>query len=399
MHTFDGRGYSFQGQGEFLAYETKDHNEWVTLYQARKEDVGYNLGVAFRSFGETFAVHIPRSKSDNGEFEFHPFVRWNNHEITRGVLGEAQTRAGHFYITHEGRLDDTSTFPFVMTVSSPNATALTIIFIRSRNIIHLDVFIETPSARFGETSGLCGLFNLRAEDDMMTPSGEVETNAEKLALKWSLLESDKKSLWASYITFPKTELVSEKVITPKDIGKDRDAVLNASLACAGISSDFRTPCMFNQMMAGNSAVHEANQVEHVAMENGVIGSGLTRECFQGSWTMAEWHPWSKCSAQCGLGTHERNRTVLSISPKGDVVTPCGNITQVGQCESYCSTLLLFIIIIIYLFIFHIRFFFCWLFFLVSRSSSASPHCYVRFPFFSFCLLSFFLSFRSFLFFC
>jgi len=340
IRTYDGRGFSFQGSGEFVFHTDKKNKEQVSIVQARQGQLAYNTGVGFRSFGEVFTAFVKVVTEGNTTTNQVQF-KWNDQDITRYVLGESQIHAGRFYITHEGRFDDPTTQPFVMTVNSPNASHVIMSFQRSNGIVHINAFIEVPSRRFDKTDGVCGLWDLDATNDLRNPTGGILSDAAAVATAWRVDPS--LALFPTYQG--DSTLVLSTPITPTALGKSQEEVNNATTLCAPIGPDFRVACTFNVLANGPQAMKEALVTEHLAEENGLLVDPQSSKCLPQSSSdkiaLGPWTQFSKCNNKCGEGVKYRHRSIYRIVNGTAEETVCGNLTEVKSCWSTCDKVSLF----------------------------------------------------------
>jgi len=332
IRTFDRKGYSFQGHGEFILFKHRTLDQQVNIIQHRVNQLARNTGVAFRSSGKIFSIQMERVWIDANTTAVQPVLRYEGADISKQVMAESSAQMGPFTFGREGKLDGT---PLLMLQIANNQSTTVVITVQSRGgMHHFDVFVEVPGNSFALTSGLCGSFDLDVSNDLETITGSIVNEPVAMALSWMMKNE---SMWGVAMNIPNADVLTD-VITPNSLGKSRYDVIEAVRACLEVGSEYRVACTFNVLAGGLIAADEAYQVERITSDTLLSIDEASTMCLKSKFSLSPWRLYGPCSAQCGNGFRTRQRLIYALQEKdgAEIYVNCGNITQTNRCFSACG---------------------------------------------------------------
>jgi len=332
VRTFDGRGYSFQGHGEFVLYQHQKHVEQINIIQHRIGLLSHITGAAFRFENHTFSIQMERVLVGN-DTRVQPVMRFDDQDVTEAVLSPTPVTLGNFTIQHEGQLDKV---PLLMIDVGSSSGASMIVTVHNRfGGHHFNVFVEVPGSAFEKTQGLCGHYDLDPANDMRDRNGLDVAGPADVGNAW--LTGGNASLWGMFTNLP-TGDVLDAVVTPAALNKTRGDVLAAVRACLEVGSDFRIACVFNVLAAGNEAADEARAVETVATDSIITIDEQSKTCLARAFTLGAWKRYNNCSASCGMGYKTRDRLVYErfVVDEQILEQECGSLRETKRCYTVCD---------------------------------------------------------------
>jgi Spondin-like TSP1 domain/von Willebrand factor type D domain/Thrombospondin type 1 domain len=320
MISFDSARYRYDGHGEFVMFKQESAHEEVRILQRRATNVSHVYAVGFKSGDDIATIRLGPQTNATGELKVIVTVNGKvvDPDINPAVASFMFLSQGYFHRNNR-----------ILSMQNSRGTRVAVSVHRWSELTHMNVYLQTGSASWNATTGLCGTFNLDSADDFTTRDGSVASSAGSFAKSWGQ-NTEKSTFFSSFEPSAEAAVADEKPIKASDYAVDARALQQANRVCAAFTAEIKDECAMNVLVGGLDAVEEVAHVQVVSTEGQLVPDTDAAKCVKGDFTLGDWTPFGVCSAVCGHGVENRTRTVLKSGAQ------CGTIYQLRSCEQACE---------------------------------------------------------------